>query len=55
MMGGLWVQVVIVVFAVVHADCVCAACPCCFVSLTRTSAPKHWQTMVYWGLPESSQ
>jgi hypothetical protein len=55
MMGGLWVLVVTVVCGVVHAGCVCAACPCFFVSLTRTSAPKHWQTTAYWGLPESSQ
>jgi hypothetical protein len=40
MMGGLWVLVVTVVCGVVHAGCVYAAHPCCFVSLTCTSAPK---------------
>jgi hypothetical protein len=52
---GLWVPVVTVVCGVVCAGCVCTARTCCFVSLTRTSAPKHQQTMAYWGLPESSQ
>jgi hypothetical protein len=37
MMGGLWVLVVRVV---VHAGCVCAASPCCFVRLTCIGAPK---------------
>jgi hypothetical protein len=55
MMGGLWVLVVMVVCRVVHAGCVCAASPCCFVRLTRISAPKNWQTMANWGSPESSQ
>jgi hypothetical protein len=44
MMGGLWVLVVMVVWGVVHAGCVCAACPCCFVRLTRISAPKKSAT-----------
>jgi hypothetical protein len=49
MIGGLWVLVVTVVCGVV-----CAASPCCFVRLTRISAPKNWQTTAYWGSPESS-
>jgi hypothetical protein len=53
--GGLWVPVVMVVCEVVCAGCVCAVHPCCFVSLTCTSAPKYWQTTAYWGLPECSQ
>jgi hypothetical protein len=36
----MWVLVVMVVCGVVHAGCVCAACPCCFVRLTCISAPK---------------
>jgi hypothetical protein len=40
MMGGLWVLVVTVVCGVVRAGCVCEARPCCFVRLTRISAPK---------------
>jgi hypothetical protein len=40
MMGGLWLLVVTVVYWVVHAGCVCAVHPCCFVRLTRLSAPK---------------
>jgi hypothetical protein len=51
MMGGLWVLVVMVVCGVVRTGCVCAARPCYFVSLTRTGAPKHQQTMAYWGSP----
>ena len=35
MIRGLWVLVVLVVWGVVHAGCVCAARPCCFVRLTR--------------------
>jgi hypothetical protein len=35
MIGGLWVLVVMVVYGVVHAGCVCAARPCCFVRLTH--------------------
>jgi hypothetical protein len=55
-LGGLWVLVVTVVCGVVHAGCVCAARPSCFVrgSFTRTSASKIWQTTAYWGSPESS-
>jgi hypothetical protein len=34
-LGGLWVLVVMVVCGVVHAGCVCAACPCCFVRGSR--------------------
>ncbi len=45
--------VVTIVCGVVRAGCVCAACPCCFVRLTCISASKIWQTMAYWGLPES--
>jgi hypothetical protein len=37
---GLWVQVVTVVWGVVHAGFVCDARPCCFVRLTCVSAPK---------------
>jgi hypothetical protein len=55
MMGGLLVLVVMVVCGVVCAGCVCAASPCCFVRLTRISAPKNQQTTAYWGLPENSQ
>jgi hypothetical protein len=33
MMGGLWVLVVMVVWGVVFAGCVCAASDCCFVRL----------------------
>ncbi len=40
MIKGLWVLVVTVVWGVVHAGFVCAACPCCFVRLTCISAPK---------------
>jgi hypothetical protein len=41
MMGGLWVLIVRVVCGVVHAGCVCTACPCCFVRCTCIiSAPK---------------
>jgi hypothetical protein len=47
MMGGLWVLAVMVVWGVVHAGCVCAASPCCFVRLTCISAPKKWQTTAY--------
>ncbi len=54
MMEGLWVLVVTVVWGVVHAGCVCTACPCCFVRLTRISAPINWQTTAYWGSPKSS-
>jgi hypothetical protein len=54
MMGELWVLVVIVVWEVVRAGCVCAASPCCFVRLTRISAPKNWPTTEYRRLPESS-
>jgi hypothetical protein len=54
MMGRLWVLVVKVVCGVVHAGCVCAAHPCCFVRLTRISAPKIQQSTAYWGLQESS-
>jgi hypothetical protein len=39
-MGGLWVLGLMVVCGVVHAGCVCALHPCCFVGLTRISAPK---------------
>jgi hypothetical protein len=53
-LGGLWVLVVTVVCGVVHAGCVCAAHPCCFVRLTRISATKNRQTTAYWGLPERS-
>jgi hypothetical protein len=49
MMGGLWVLVVRVVCGVVCAGCVCAASPCCFVRLTRISAPKNLQTTAYIG------
>jgi hypothetical protein len=48
----LWVLVVMVVCGVVHAGCVCAARPCCFVRLTPMSASKIWQTTAYWGSPE---
>jgi hypothetical protein len=42
MMGGLWVLVVTVVWVVVvHAGCVCAASPCCFVRLACISVPKY--------------
>jgi hypothetical protein len=37
---GLWVLVVTVVWGVVHAGFVCAACPCCFVRLTCINAPQ---------------
>jgi hypothetical protein len=53
MMVGLFVLVVVV--RVVCAGCVCAARPCCFVRLTRISAPKKWQTIAYWILPECSR
>jgi hypothetical protein len=33
MIRGLWVLVVMVVWVVVHAGCVCAVHPCCFVRL----------------------
>jgi hypothetical protein len=46
------VLVVMVVCGVVHAGCVCAACPCYFVRLTCISASNIWQTTAYWGLPE---
>jgi hypothetical protein len=55
MMGGLWVLVVMVVWGVVHAGCVYAASPCCFVRLACISVPTNWQTTAYWGSPESSQ
>ncbi len=54
-LGRLWVLVVKVVCGVVHAGCVCAARPCCFVRLTCISASNIWQTTAYWGLPERSQ
>jgi hypothetical protein len=47
MMGGLWVLVVMVVWGVVRAGCVCAVRPCCFVGLIRISAPKNQQTMAF--------
>jgi hypothetical protein len=47
MMGGLWVLVVKVVCGVVHAGCLCAASPCCFVGCTRINALKIWQTTAY--------
>ncbi len=45
MIGGFWVLVVTGVCGVVHAGCACAASLCCFVRLTRISAPKNRQTM----------
>jgi hypothetical protein len=40
MIRGLWVLVVMVVWVVVHAGCMCAVRPCCFVRLTCINAPK---------------
>ncbi len=45
-MGGLWALVVTVVCGVVHAGCVCAVSPCCFVRLTgivhqKNGKPRH--------------
>jgi hypothetical protein len=54
MMGGLWALVVMVVSGVMHAGCVCAGSPCCFVRLAPISVPKNWQTTAYWGSPKSS-
>ncbi len=38
MIRGLWVLVVTVVWVVVHAGCVCAVCPCCFIRLKCINA-----------------
>jgi hypothetical protein len=40
MIRGLWVLVATVVWVVVHAGCVCAVRPCCFVRLNCINAPK---------------
>jgi hypothetical protein len=47
MIRGLWVLVVMVVWVVVCAGCVCAVRPCCFVRLTCINAPKNKQTTAY--------
>jgi hypothetical protein len=47
MIRRLWVLVVMVVWGVVRAGFVCAACPCCLVKLTGISAPKNQQTTAY--------
>jgi hypothetical protein len=47
MIKGLWVLAVTVVWGVVRAGFVCAACPCCFVWLTCIIAPKNQQTTAY--------
>jgi hypothetical protein len=43
MIREFWVLVVMVVWVVVRAGCVCAVCPCCFVRLTCINAPKNQQ------------
>jgi hypothetical protein len=47
MIRGFWLLVVTVVWGVVRAGFVCAACPCCIVWLTCISAPKNQQTTAY--------
>jgi hypothetical protein len=44
---GLWVKVATVVWVVLHAGCVCAVRPCCFVRLTCINAQKNQQTTAY--------